>query len=198
MIVEVCVLARDFEAACEAMAGAPGVAVVCKSIVGASHATIASAGNSFGGMSGGVDGIVNTHLSSFTPESYVQDLVKRRILRDFDGELPVGAAVAVATMHPRHTALIYAPTMRVPGPLPADTIAPYLAFRAVLVTAVRVGVDAVSVPLFGTGAGEVSVRKACMQMHAALESIDALSRITNSPNELTLARRHHTMLLGLC
>ena len=82
----------------------------------------------------GVDGAVNTYLSSTTPNEYVQDRVKARIVQDDHGELPVGSAVAVTTAHHFHRVLIYAPTMRVPEPLPEDTIVPYLAFRAVLKT----------------------------------------------------------------
>ena len=157
----------------------------------------ATAGNSFGGMSGGVDGAVNTHLSSYTPCEYVQDRVKAAIVEQFAGELPVGAAVVVATAHPRHTTLIYAPTMRVPGPLPEDTIVPYLAFRAVLVALKRSGMRSVSTPLFGTGAGEVPVAKACRQMLRAAASVEACGRTMLQPNELFSMHRDHRELLAL-
>jgi O-acetyl-ADP-ribose deacetylase (regulator of RNase III) len=189
MLIEVCVLGADYEIARAALADSPAFTVQCKSIVNASHATIATKGNSFGG----VDGIVNTHLSSVIHR--IQDFVKRKIIEEYAGELPVGTAIAISTLHPKHRTLIYAPTTRVPGPLPIDTLAPYLAFRAVLVAANRIGVDAISVPMFGTDEGEVSVRKACLQMQAALDSIDSIG--SACADELTLAHRHHRMLLQL-
>ena len=165
------------------------------SIVNASHPCLATAGNSFGGMSGGVDGAVNTYLSSTTPDEYVQDRVKASIVKCYDGELPVGSAVAVATGHPFHRTLIYAPTMRVPASLPDDTIVPYLAFRAVLATLKRLETYSVSTPLFGTGAGEVPVSKACKQMVRALQSLN--DRTMLQPNELFLMHRDHQELLEL-
>ena len=197
--IEVCVPdSAQFEIAAAIFSSCPRFFTVRQtSIVNASHRSIATAGNSFGGMSGGVDGAVNTHLSSYTPCEYVQDRVKAAIVEQFAGELPVGAAVVVATAHPRHTTLIYAPTMRVPGPLPEDTIVPYLAFRAVLVALKRSGMRSVSTPLFGTGAGEVPVAKACRQMLRAAASVEACGRTMLQPNELFSMHRDHRELLAL-
>ena len=194
--IEVCVPQQDqYDIASSVFSSCPYFTVRRTSIVNASHPCIATAGNSFGGMSGGVDGAVNTHLSSVTPDEYVQDRVKAQIVKVYAGELPVGSAVAVTTAHPVHQTLVYAPTMRVPGPLPTDTIAPYLAFRAVLVTLKRLDICHLSTPLFGTGAGEVPVSKACGQMIHALTSLN--DRTMLNPNELFFMHRDHRELLSL-
>lgn len=193
--IEVCVPDREtFETARGCFAADCTFTVVHASITRAAHPCIASAGNSFGGMSGGVDGAINTHLSSFTPEEYVQARVKRMIVERHAGELPVGCAIGVATAHPTHTLLIYAPTMRVPAPLPKDTIAPYLAFRAALLRAAYHGFRSISVPLFGTGAGEVPVERACAQMMRARASIADIPSMMFGDNELTTMRADHRSL----
>lgn len=188
--------AAAFEAARAALASDAAFTVVRASIVSGSHGCLARAGNSFGGMSGGVDGVVNTHLSSYSPGEYVQARVKRAIVADYAGELPVGCAVAVATLNPRHRVLVYAPTMRVPAPLPPDTIAPYLAFRAVLLKAAACQLAGISVPLFGTGAGEVPVARACAQMLRARASIARLPPLVGADNELTSMHADHRELLA--
>jgi O-acetyl-ADP-ribose deacetylase (regulator of RNase III) len=197
MGIELCIPnKREFDIASPIFTTNPNFSVENKSITEASYSCIASAGNSFAGMSGGVDGIINTHLSAFS-EGYVQEFVKKTIVEKFKGELPVGSAVSVYTLHPRHKVLIYAPTMRIPESLPKDTIAPYLAFRAVLVEAERLGIDGVSVPLFGTGAGEVPVDLACRQMLRAYESIERIPRLMSQRNELFSMRKDHSELMAL-
>jgi O-acetyl-ADP-ribose deacetylase (regulator of RNase III) len=194
--IEVCVPCKNtYEIVKTLLASSTSFHVNCISITNASHSCIATAGNSFGGMSGGVDGIINTHLSSYTPNEYVQSLVKSSILYNYLGEIPVGVAIAIVTKHPRHKVLIYAPTMRIPEKLPHDTIAPYLAYRAVFATALKYKINKISIPLFGTGAGEVSLEKSCSQMLQSYESLVTIPEITMSAGELTFAHEHHRKLL---
>jgi O-acetyl-ADP-ribose deacetylase (regulator of RNase III) len=186
MELELCVLnERAHAAACAAFrdlmeeqqpsphGGAPRarVRVLHSSITAATHAALVAPGNSFGEMNGGADGAINTHLSAFGA-GYVQEHVKAAIEARWGGELPVGAAVVVRTAHPRHTHLVYAPTMRVASALDAGTtLNPYLALRGALLAALDAGVTALSAPLFCTGAGGVAPERACAQMRAAYDSV---------------------------
>jgi O-acetyl-ADP-ribose deacetylase (regulator of RNase III) len=132
---------------------------------------VISAGQSFGEMNGGVDGILNTFLSSQDSSGkYVQARVKRAIQNECGGELGVGQCLTVTTAHPFVRTLLYAATMRVAEPV-ADTLNAYLAFRAALVQAAKSDVQGVSSPLFCTGAGEMPIGRACRQMRAAYDSI---------------------------
>ncbi len=209
MKIEVCVPnGAQYEAAVAAFAGDSSFAVVRASLTCGSYACIATAGDSFGGMSGGIDGAVNTHLSSFTPYELVQRHVRHAILEEHGGELPVGCSVVVTTQHPKHRVLIYAPIVRVRLPLHAalreDSIAPYLAFRAVLLRAAalvrRRDVQGVSVPLFGAGAGELSVERVCAQMmhaNASLVRVPAFMR-GDGADLLTEVARDHRDLVASC
>src|SRR5262245_34548256 len=66
-----------------------------------------SPANSFGIMDGGLDLAIRDTLG-FEVQSRVQDA----IVKDFHGELPVGAATIVATGHTSWPWLVVAPTMR--------------------------------------------------------------------------------------
>ena len=107
-------------------------------------------------MNGGVDGIVNTLLSAYTPMERIESGVKRAICAAYAGELPVGASVTVRPRHPNYTHLIYAPTMRVDV---SGSLNAYLAFRAALLAASHAGCRDVSAPLFCTGSGSMSVER---------------------------------------
>lgn len=171
MVVEVCVPNREQHATVAAALRGRGFLVKNCSITQASAPAIVSAGNSFGEMNGGVDGIINTYLSSrIVPPRYVQEDVKRAIAADFCGELPVGSCIAVRADHPRHTHLLYAPTMRVAEDV-AHSINAYLAMRAALLCARRSGITEMACPLLCTGAGNMPVAKACAQMRAAWDTL---------------------------
>ena len=72
-----------------------------KSITYTSYQTIISAGNTFGEMNGGVDGMINAHLSGYTPDSYIQEHVKLIINEKIYGEFPVGQSInSNPTSHP--------------------------------------------------------------------------------------------------
>lgn len=68
------------------------------------------------------------------------------------------------------TTLIYAATMRIPEEV-SNTLNAYTAFRSALVEAAKQGVYGVASPLMCTGAGEMPVERACLQMKAAYESV---------------------------
>ena len=149
------------------------VKVVKKSITDATYSTIVSAGNSFAEMNGGCDGVINSHLSAFTPDHYIQEDVKKIINEEYLGELPVGTSILVKTAHPKHTHLIYTPTMRVATEV-ENTINPYLAMRSILVVANKYKIPAFSMTLLCTGAGNFSVYKSCCLVKEAIISTKSL------------------------
>jgi O-acetyl-ADP-ribose deacetylase (regulator of RNase III) len=148
----------------------PTITVTHNTIVNGTYDTLISAGNSFAEMNGGVDGIINTHLSGYTPNSYIQQNVKDYIHTYFMGELPVGSSVLIPTQHPKHRRLIYSPTMRVAEDV-SKTINAYLAFRSALLVMKNNNIQAASCPLFCTGAGCMSLTQACLQMKEAYLSV---------------------------
>jgi O-acetyl-ADP-ribose deacetylase (regulator of RNase III) len=162
---------EDIKVIERAFAGLPCIKVRTESICNTTHPCLITAGNSFGKMDGGVDGMINTFLSSHTPGEYVQQWVELAIRQKCGGELGVGQAIAVTSVkHPKVHVLVYASTMRVPESV-ADTLNAYTAFRSALVQAALAGMSSVASPLLCTGAGEMSVDKACRQMRAAYESL---------------------------
>ena len=204
--IEVCVPnGAQYEAASAALAADAAFTVVRASVTCGTHTCIATAGDSFGGMSvAGSSSAVHPHLSSYTPFEFVQRRVKDAIVEEHGGELPVGCAVVVQTQHPRHRLLLYAPTARVPdgSPLPPDTIAPFLACRAVLLRAAELArrrtISGISLPLFAGFVGEVPVARVCAQMlhaHASLTQIPAFMR---AEGEAAAALENHRRLLGGC
>jgi O-acetyl-ADP-ribose deacetylase (regulator of RNase III) len=146
------------------------IIVTQNTITNGQYSTIISAGNSFAEMNGGVDGIINTHLSGYTPDRYIQQDVKAYINNNFMGELPVGSSILIRTYHPRHIYLIYTPTMRVAEDV-SNTINAYLAFRSALIVMKDNNITAASTPLFCTGAGCMSLLNACFQMKEAYKSV---------------------------
>jgi len=119
-----------------------------------------TAGNSFGDMGGGVDKALD---DSFNGEA--QKLVQKNIVDNFFGELPVGTALVVSPNKKRQ-ALIYTPTMRIPGQIP-NSINPYLALRAALIVAIQNNFKHVVCSAFGCGIGGVSPDDAAEQMKTA-------------------------------
>ena len=171
MKIEFCIRDREqYETAKNIFNDCQYITVNHKSITDASYNTIVSAGNSFAEMNGGVDGMINSHLSSYTPTKYIQDDVKKFINEKFAGELPVGQSIIIPTQHPTHKYLIYTPTMRVAEDI-SKTLNAYLAFRSVLLIMKRNNIDSASTPLFCTGAGCMDVAKACKQMKEAYLSV---------------------------
>lgn len=136
-------------------------------IFGVQTDAIVSPANSFGFMDGGIDYAYSVHLGW-----HVQDRLQETLRRDFDGELPVGMAVLIATDHKDIPYLISAPTMRVPEDV-SRTLNAYLAFRAALRVVVRANRDhpgmitSVLCPGLGTATGGMAPELCAKQMHAA-------------------------------
>jgi len=192
--IEFCVPNREaFEIARAIFADIPTIKVSNTSITAAQYSAIISAGNSFGEMNGGIDGIINTLLSAYTPSRYIQEDVKSVINNKYIGELPVGTSILVKTNHPRYTSLIYTPTMRVAENV-STTLNAYLAFRSSLNTMIQHGISSGSSPLFCTGAGAMSINKSCSQMKEAYLSIFNKSLLNGN---WIIYHAHHRKLLNL-
>jgi O-acetyl-ADP-ribose deacetylase (regulator of RNase III) len=143
-----------------------------------------SPANSFGCMDGGLDLAIRDTLGHGV-QSSVQEVIRER----HHGELPVGAAEVVETGHASWPFLVVAPTMRVPESV-AQTLHPYLAFRAALLAVRRFNekagasrIRSLVCPGLGTGIGEVEPDRCAVQMRMAFlqvrepASIPSLARI---------------------
>ncbi|WP_410587307.1 macro domain-containing protein [Amycolatopsis sp. lyj-23] len=132
---------------------------------------VVSPANSYGWMRGGIDAV---YAQAFPG---VEQSVRSAVLAFHGGELPIGDAVVVPTGEAQPAWLISAPTMREPGErLPADTVHPYLAARAVFLTwrdgrlddgPVREFVDTIAMPGLGTGVGGLDPATCARQVAAA-------------------------------
>jgi O-acetyl-ADP-ribose deacetylase (regulator of RNase III) len=148
-------------------AGVPEVRPAVGDIFGEPVDAVVSPANCFGFMDGGIDAVYTRRFGKQL-ETRLRDLIRR----DWDGELPIGLAVAVETGDPAIPYLISAPTMRAPVNV-AQTLNAYLAFRAVLRVVHRLNeakpgaARAVACPGLGTGTGEMPVGLCAKQMHAA-------------------------------
>lgn len=137
---------------------------------------VVSPANSFGWMRNGIDAV---YARAF-PE--VQQQVRSAVLAYHGGELPIGEAVVVPTGEVTPAWLISAPTMREPGEeLPADTVHPYLAARAVFLrwrdgklehgVELRRVVATIAMPGLGTGSGGVPPETCARQVAAAWNEV---------------------------
>lgn len=148
------------------------------SVLDVSAQAVVSPANSFGWMRGGIDA---AYAKAFPG---IEQQVRSAILAYHGGELPVGEAVVVPTGEQSPEWLISAPTMRRPGErLPADTVHPYLAAKAVFLrwrdgvlehgTELRRVVTTIAMPGLGTGVGGVSPETCAHQVAAAWEEVFA-------------------------
>ncbi|WP_407642611.1 macro domain-containing protein [Actinokineospora alba] len=155
-----------------AAAGRPEIHVHRGSIVDTGADAVVSPANSFGWMRGGIDAV---YADTFPA---IEQRVRSAVLATHGGELPVGEALIVPTGAAAPAWLISAPTMREPSTvLPADTVHPYLAARAVFRlwregvlddgTAVRAAVRKIAMPGLGTGVGRVDPKVCARQVVAA-------------------------------
>ncbi|SFW51408.1 macro domain-containing protein [Amycolatopsis australiensis] len=136
---------------------------------------VVSPANSYGWMRGGIDAV---YARAFPG---VEQSVRSAVLAFHGGELPIGEAVVVPTGEAEPAWLISAPTMREPGELlPADTVHPYLAARAVFLLwrdgkldqgPVREAVDTIAMPGLGTGVGGVDPATCARQVAAAWDEV---------------------------
>ena len=158
--------------------GVEGVSVSCGDYFSQPADAMVSPANSFGIMDGGLDLAIRDTLSGD-----IQRAVQDRILEQHHGELPVGCAEIVQTEDTRWPYLIVAPTMRIPERI-MDTLNPYVAFRAILLSIARhnvsmgtMDISTVIVSGLGTGVGRVSPERCAIQMRAAYDSVYAPARI---------------------
>jgi O-acetyl-ADP-ribose deacetylase (regulator of RNase III) len=126
-----------------------------------------TAGNSFGMMDGGIDGLTNYQFGM------IEGRVQAAIAADpWRGELPVGAAVvlpAEPTTHRRFSYLCYAPTMRTPSACPRSINA-YLAMRGALCACSAAGIRTLAVPLLCHGVGRMDEDVVIHQIRHALRT----------------------------
>lgn len=128
---------------------------------------VVSPANCFGFMNGGIDRVYTQRFGQ-----QLEDRLRELIRRDWDGEMPVGVAVAIGTGAGDIPYLIAAPTLRAPVSV-AGTLNAYLAFRAVLRVVQRLNaakpgaIRSVACPGLGTGTGEMPEGICAKQMHAA-------------------------------
>lgn len=189
--IEICIPTKEtYDIANNIFRDVENIYIVLTSITHASHTAIISPGNSFAEMNGGVDGIINTLLSSYTPFTYIQNDVKMLINNKYCGELPIGHSVILYTLHPKHNILIYTPTMRVAEDV-STTLNAYIAFRSALLLLQQYAIDSASTTLFCTGAGNMDVKTACLQMKEAYLSILNKSLING---DWQIYHTHHQLL----
>ncbi len=158
----------------------PNVTVHRGSILDVHCDAVVSPANSFGFMDGGIDHAYSHHFG-WGVQDRLQDAIRTR----HHEELLVGQAEAVWTEDARIPFVIAAPTMRVPMILPADTVNPYLAARAVLLLSqherfpnypfkgdpIASVVRTVAFPGLGTGIGRVAPDVCAQQMRAAIAEV---------------------------
>ena len=164
---------------------------------------VVSPANSFGFMDGGIDHAYS-HRFGWGVQRRLQDAVRGR----HHGELLVGRAEAVWTDDAAIPFVIAAPTMRVPMVLPADTVSPYLAARAVLLLilherfadgpfageSVADVVRTVAFPGLGTGIGRVPPDVCAKQVRAAVTDVVLGGR--PFPPTWAEAQDRHQLLYG--
>ncbi len=132
---------------------------------------IVSPANSFGFMDGGIDAVYTYQFGAG-----LQQRLQELIAVEHGGELPVGMAVIVPTMHDDIPWCISAPTMRVPRGV-ADTVNAYLAFRAALRAVLahnasgRPPIRRILCPGLGTAVGQMPVARCARQMRIAWDRV---------------------------
>ena len=150
----------------------PNVLPATGDIFGVPVDALVSPANSFGFMDGGIDRVYSLRFGW-----HLQDQLRERVRRDWDGELPIGLAIVLETGATDIRYLIAAPTMRAPVNV-AQTLNAYLSFRAVLRGVRRVNeqtpgaITSVACPGMGTGTGEMPANVCAKQMRAAWDEVE--------------------------
>ena len=153
-----------FEIAC--------VQIVLGNILDLDTTALVSPANSFGEMSGGLDKAIDNFY-----DQRAQKTAMKMIQEKYFGELPVGNAEILSMATEIFPYLILAPTMRIPGKLPNDSINAYLAMRAALISIEEFnrfkpgGISSVAIPSFCTGVGGMQYIESAKQMRTAFEMI---------------------------
>lgn len=123
---------------------------------------MATAGNSFGFMDGGVDLVFSNKYIGL--ESKVKENISNRPMK----ELLVGEVIHFNLYDGK--VFIYAPTMRIPMIL-KDSVNVYLSMKAILLKAIDLGLDEISIPILGGGVGQLSIGIIAKQINQAYEDI---------------------------
>lgn len=143
------------------------VEVTKQSILNIKADAVVAPANSFGFMTGGID----LHYRNYFGKK-AETALQYKIKEEFGEELLVGQATSIKVFHPEihMTYLIVAPTMRVPENI-SHTINAYLAAKAALKEALKIGVSSVVFPGLGTGTGEMFVNDCAKQVNAAINDV---------------------------
>jgi O-acetyl-ADP-ribose deacetylase (regulator of RNase III) len=143
---------------------------------------LVSPANSFGFMTGGID----LHYKNYFGQ-VIEDDLRKIIGSEFNNELLVGQAISVKISDRpplvKYKYMIAAPTMRVPENV-SHTINAYLAAKAALIEALRIGVDSIVFPGLGTGTGGLLPTDCAKQVDAAINCVLVKERIYDTPKDL--------------
>lgn len=147
------------------------VDIIVGDILHGSADALVSPANSFGIMTGGLDG----HYTRCFGDG-LQRRLQARIRAEHDGELAVGSALVIAIGHDRFRWLVSAPTMRTPSRIAASDHV-FLAFRAALSAVIdhNLGdsdpIRSLRVPALGAGVGGMPFDEVARQMRRAWDAI---------------------------
>lgn len=147
----------------------PDVEVIDGDILKLSASAIVSPANSFGYMDGGLD----LKYSQFFGWE-LENRVRAKLENEYFGEIPVGKAIVVETLHHEIPYLISAPTMRVPSNV-SDTVNAYLAFKGILEAVINFNknsdekISSILCPGLATGEGKMVPEQCAKQMFRAYE-----------------------------
>jgi O-acetyl-ADP-ribose deacetylase (regulator of RNase III) len=158
------------------------VIVTKQDIMSINAEALVSPANSFGFMSGGID----LHYRNYFGQ-IIEDNLRKKIAAEFNHELLVGQAASIKVFNPsqlvKYKYMIAAPTMRTPENI-SHTINAYLAAKAALIEALRIGVSSIVFPGLGTGVGGVLPEDCAKQMNAAINDVLVEKRIYSVPKDL--------------
>ena len=158
------------------------VTVTKQDIMSIDAESLLSPSNSFGFMTGGIDLHYKNYLGQI-----IEDDLRKKIGLEFNHELLVGQATSVEIFNPpqlvKYKYMIAAPTMRVPENV-SHTINAYLAAKAALVEALRIGTDSIVFPGLGTGTGMMKPEDCAFQVDAAINCVLIEKRIYSGPKDL--------------
>ncbi len=145
--------------------GIENVEPSCGDIFDIPAEAIVSPTNSFGDMTGGID---LAYRNRFGIET--EQLLKKMIKEESHGELIVGNALLVPLWRQRYGWLLSAPTMRIPADV-SNTFNAYLAFRAVLITAIQYQLNSIICPGLCTLTGRMKPSNSAIQMRHAYDQV---------------------------
>jgi O-acetyl-ADP-ribose deacetylase (regulator of RNase III) len=155
------------------------ITVINSNICQGSGDAVVSAGIFFGFSDSGIDGAINTWMSSYDPAGDRFDVFVRSIIKElYYGEQPIGSCLIVPTKNPNVPLYLHVPTMRVPQDV-SNTYNAYSAFRGLLVTVLNYNKQAteknkirkILCSSFCTSTGCMNSLQSAKQMRFAWDSI---------------------------